>query len=50
MGLWEPSYDPVAWQRNGELHLFYQVVGQGDGETLEAVAPQVVGALEVPHP
>lgn len=49
VGLWEPSYDPVAWQRNGELHLFYQVVGQGDGETLEAVEPQSVGALEVPH-
>ena len=47
VGLWEPSYDPVAWQRDGELHLFHQFVGQGDGETLEAVEPQMVGVLEV---
>lgn len=47
VGLWEPSYDPVAWERDGRLHLFHQFVGQGDGETLEDVEPQMVGVLEV---
>lgn len=46
VGLWEPSYDPVAWQRDGELQLIHQVVGQGDGETLEDVPPSMVSVLE----
>jgi hypothetical protein len=47
VGLWEPSYDPIAWRRDGRLHLFHQVVGQGDAETLEDVAPQMVSILEI---
>jgi BNR repeat-containing family member len=47
VGLWEPSHDPVAWRRDGRLHLFHQLVGQGDAETLEDIPPQVVGVLEV---
>lgn len=46
VGLWEPTYDPVVWRRDGKLHLFHQFVGQGDGETLEDVPPQVVSILE----
>jgi len=46
VGLWEPSYDPVVWQRYGQLHLFSQRVGQGDGETLEDVPPQPISILE----
>lgn len=46
VGLWEPSYDPVLWRREGRLHLFHQMVGQGDGETLEDVGPQPVSILE----
>lgn len=47
VGLWEPSYDPGAWRRDGVLHLFHQVVGQGDGETLEDLEPQAVGILQI---
>jgi hypothetical protein len=24
VGMWEPTYDPNAWQRKHELHLFFQ--------------------------
>jgi hypothetical protein len=34
------------WQRDGVLHLFKQRVGQGEGETLEDVPPQMVSVLE----
>jgi hypothetical protein len=47
VGQWEPSHDAIAWSRYGTLHLFHQVVGQGDGETLEDLPPQPVGVLEV---
>ncbi|MBW3635641.1 MAG: BNR repeat-containing protein [Armatimonadetes bacterium] len=46
VGLWEPTYDPALWKRQGQLHLFMQRVGQGDAETLEDVAPQEVSVLE----
>ena len=46
VGAWEPTYDPVAWARDRRLSLFHQRVGQGQGETLEDVAPQPVGVLE----
>jgi hypothetical protein len=46
MGMWEPSFDPIVWQRNHKLHLFGQKVGQGDGETLQAMKPQEVFILE----
>jgi BNR repeat-containing family member len=46
VGQWEPTYDPVAWQRSGRLFLFVQRVGQGDGESLEALPSQPVSILE----
>jgi len=46
VGLWEPTHDPVVWARDGRLHLFHQLVGQGEGETLEEVPPQRVSVLE----
>lgn len=46
VGQWEPAYDPQVWQTRGELHVFVQRVGQGDGETLENVPPQVISILE----
>jgi hypothetical protein len=46
VGMWEPSYDPVVWKRDGVLHLFHQPVGQGQAETLEDVPPQPVSILE----
>ncbi|MCC6485458.1 MAG: BNR repeat-containing protein [Armatimonadetes bacterium] len=45
VGLWEPNYDVERWHRTGELHIFVQRVGQGDGEKLEDVAPQPVRVL-----
>ena len=47
VGLWEPTFDPVAWRRLGELHLFVQKVGQGEGENLEDIPPQLISILEV---
>lgn len=46
VGQWEPTHDPVLWNREQRLHLFHQRVGQGDAETLEAMAPQPVSILE----
>ncbi len=46
IGLWEPTFDPVMWKSERELHLFGQKVGQGDGETLEKMEPQEVFILE----
>jgi len=46
VGMWEPSFDPVRWERYGVLSLFVQTVGQGDGEGLEDLAPQPVSILE----
>jgi hypothetical protein len=47
VGAWEPSYDPVAWARNRELHLLVQAVTQRDGNDREAaaVAPTPVSVL-----
>ncbi|MFZ5494698.1 MAG: BNR repeat-containing protein [Verrucomicrobiota bacterium] len=38
VGAWEPSQDPVAWDRTGELHLLVQPVVQRDGNDREAAA------------
>ena len=38
VGAWEPSFDPVAWAREGELHLLVQAVIQRDGNDREAAA------------
>lgn len=46
VGSWEPNYDTQLWQRDGLLHVFVQKCGQGDGETLEDIAPQMVSVLE----
>lgn len=44
--MWEPSYDTEAWARARTLHVYVQRVGQGDGETTEAVPPSQVAILE----
>ncbi|MDF7812269.1 BNR repeat-containing protein [Hymenobacter sp. YC55] len=46
VGNWEPSYDTERWVQAGRLNLFVQRTGQGDGETLEKLAPQPVYILE----
>jgi hypothetical protein len=46
VGLWEPVHDPVVWKRHRQLHLLVQHVGQGEGETLEEIAPQPAMVLE----
>ncbi len=43
---WEPTYDTELWRARKKLHLFVQKVGQGDGETVEATAPQPISILE----
>ncbi len=45
LGSWEPSYDIARWKSSNELHLFIQKVGQGDGESLEMMSPQMVQVL-----
>lgn len=44
--MWEPSYDTQLWKREGVFHILKQRVGQGQGETLEKVEPQIVSILE----
>ncbi len=46
VGSWEPSLDTELWEKENELHLFVQHVGQGDGETTEDIPPQMVYILE----
>jgi len=46
VGLWEPTYDPVAWATRHQLHLFVQKVGQGDAEGVENLPPQMISVLE----
>ena len=46
VGQWEPTYDPGRWRRQGTVSLFVQRVGQGDGESLEDIAPQAVRVLD----
>lgn len=43
---WEPSYDIDLWNSSRILSLFVQRMGQGDGETSVALAPQPVRILE----
>ncbi len=43
---WEPSYDHVRWERDHVLDLYVQSVGQGDGETLQALDPTPVYVYE----
>jgi len=46
LGEWEPSYDPVLWNRENVLHLFVQKVVQRDRDRLEDEAPQMVSILQ----
>ena len=46
VGMWEPTYDPVVWSKKKELHLFVQMVGQGDEERLENIPAQMISILE----
>jgi hypothetical protein len=47
LGRWEPSFDTELWKNSGKLHLFIQKTGQGQGETLTDMPPQMVGVLEI---
>jgi len=44
---WEPSYDTERWRRDQQLDIYFQKVGQGQGETTVEMEPQMVGILEV---
>lgn len=46
VGAWEPTFDAVRWARDGQMDIFVQKVGQGDGERTENVPPQPVSILE----
>ncbi|HQZ95659.1 MAG TPA: BNR repeat-containing protein [Pyrinomonadaceae bacterium] len=46
VGMWEPSFDLELWQKKKHLNIFVQNVGQGDGEKLEDLAPQMISILE----
>lgn len=46
VGAWEPSLDQQLWRRAGQLALYVQPVGQGDGEGLEMLEPQMASILE----
>lgn len=44
---WEPSFDTELWRQRRLLHLYVQVVFQGDGEQAMEADPQPVYVLEV---
>ncbi|MGD9928457.1 MAG: BNR repeat-containing protein [Mangrovibacterium sp.] len=44
---WEPSYDTELLRQENKLHLYFQRVEQGQGETAVALPPQMVNVLEV---
>jgi BNR repeat-containing family member len=46
VGMWEPTLDQQLWKQKKLLHLFIQKVGQGDGERLENLPPQMISILE----
>lgn len=46
VGLWEPTYDAMAWVARKELHLLVQKVGQGEAESLEEMPPQMVSVVQ----
>ena len=48
--MWEPSYDTELWKSAIELHIYVQKVGQGDGEKMEEMAPQMASILEWKSP
>jgi hypothetical protein len=46
VGQSEPTFDTELWRSKNQLHLFVQRTGQGDGEQVEEIRPQMVGILE----
>jgi hypothetical protein len=46
VGMWEPTLDQMLWNQQKKIHLLVQNVGQGQGETLEDIPPQMVSILE----
>lgn len=46
VGMWEPSYDTELWKKSKVLNIYVQKVGQGDGETTEALPPTQISILE----
>jgi hypothetical protein len=44
---WEPSFDTELWRRKHKLHLYFQKVGQGQGETNVELSPQMAGVLGI---
>jgi rhamnogalacturonyl hydrolase YesR len=48
VGAWEPSFDPVQWQRLGQLQMLVQEVAQRDGNDAEPApkaGPTPIGSL-----
>lgn len=46
VGMWEPTLDSEAWRLRKAIHLLVQRVGQGQGEGLEELPPQLISVLE----
>ena len=46
LGMWEPTFDQTLWDKKQELHIFAQLVGQGDEEKLENLGQQTVSIVE----
>jgi hypothetical protein len=44
---WEPSFDTELWRNKQKLQLYFQKVGQGQGETSVGKEPHMVGVLDV---
>lgn len=44
---YEPSYDSEKWKREKQLDLYFQRVGQGQGEGLSETNDQKIGVLEI---
>jgi hypothetical protein len=42
VGQWEPSFDTELWKNKKKLNLFVLKTGQGDGEKIEKIVPQMV--------
>lgn len=44
--MWEPTYDPITWQRDKVIHALVQQAEQGDGERVVETGPRMVYLLE----
>lgn len=47
VGAWEPMVDNEAWRRRGEIDIYVQRSGQGDGERVSDEAPTTAGIMRV---